>query len=291
MNENNNISDEERPEHRDFFSKVAVPFAKSKEEVWDSLSEKLAEEDCVQPKGKLITMVWTKVAAAVVIVFVTSTSFMRLYTTTIVSENGMHTTHILPDGSIAELNAASEIAYHPYWWKLNRQVSLEGEAFFEVKKGSSFKVSSQFGNTEVLGTSFNIYARNKEYKVFCKTGKVAVSNKSSSVNLIISPGDMAILDNKTSTGVIKGEASANITSWRLNEFNFNQEPLAKVLQELSIQYNVNIELDNNNLNNLVYSGRFKKKESVELTLTLICQTFNLKFIPKGKYRYTISRNK
>jgi len=197
----------------------------------------------------------------------------------------------LPDGSIAELNAASEIAYHPYWWKLNRQVSLEGEAFFEVKKGSSFKVSSKFGNTEVLGTSFNIYARNKEYKVFCQTGKVAVSNKSSSVNLIISPGDMAILDNKTSTGVIRYGASANIIAWRLNEFNFNQEPLAKVLQELSIQYNVNIELDNNNLNNLVYSGRFKKKESVELTLTLICQTFNLKFIPKGKHRYTISRNK
>ena len=203
MNNDNNISNQENPEHIDFFKKIEVPFTKSKEDIWDTLSEKLEKDDFVQPKGKLISMAWYKVAAAVVIILLGSTSFMRIYTTTVFSEKGNHINHTLPDGSLVEINAASQISYHPYWWNIDRAVNLEGEAFFEVKKGSKFNVNSTYGNTEVLGTSFNIYARNHKYKVFCKTGKVSVSNNTSTVKLVITPREMAILDLRHNTGRIE----------------------------------------------------------------------------------------
>jgi ferric-dicitrate binding protein FerR (iron transport regulator) len=166
MNNNKNISDQENAEHIDFFKNVAVPFTKSKADIWETLSDQLETAVSVQPKGKLISMVGYKVAAAAVIIVIGSTSFMRLHTRTVFSEKGNHTNHLLPDGSSVELNAAATISYHPYWWKINRTVSLEGEAFFEVKKGSQFIVESTVGKTEVLGTSFNINTRNKAYKVF-----------------------------------------------------------------------------------------------------------------------------
>ena len=290
MNNNKNISDQENTEHIDFFKKVEVPFTKSKEDIWDALSKKIEKEDSIQPKGKLISMVWYKVAAAAVIILIGSTSFMKLYTTTVFSEQGNHTSHILPDGSSVELNAASTISYQPYWWSINRAVSLEGEAFFEVKKGSKFIVMSTYGNTEVLGTSFNIYARNHEYKAFCKTGKVRVSNNTSTVELVITPSEMAILDLKNNTGRIENGLVENIISWRLNEFCFEATPLAKVIEEIEMQYNVSITLEAGNLDSLLYSGRFTKKVTADVTLELICQSFNLNFTSKEKNNYNISMN-
>ena len=71
------------------------------------------------------------------------------------------------------LNAASRLQYHPYWWRFERQVKLEGEVFL-VKPGTLFKVVSEKGTTEVLGTEFNIYSREKNYSVFCQSGTVKV---------------------------------------------------------------------------------------------------------------------
>jgi len=290
MNNDNNISDQENPEHIDFLKKVELPFTKSKEDLWHELSDKLETINASQPKGKLISMVWYKVAAAVVIIIVGSTSLMKLYTTTVFSEKGNHKIHILPDGSSVELNAESQISYHPYWWGINREVSFDGEAFFEVKKGSKFNVVSTYGNTEVLGTSFNIYARNHEYKVFCKTGKVRVSDNTSTVEFVIKPNEIAILDLKNNTGRIENDLSSNIISWRLNEFSFEAIPLAKVIKEIEMQYNVSITLKVDNLDSLTYSGRFTKKETVDVTLELICQSFNLNFTSKGKNNYNVSMN-
>jgi ferric-dicitrate binding protein FerR (iron transport regulator) len=290
MNDNKNISEEENSEQQEFFKKVEIPFTRSKEEVWDTLSKKIEKEDFVQAQGKLISMVWYQVAAAVVILLVGSTSFMRLYSTVVFADKGKHIHHFLPDGSSVELNAASTISYHPYWWRFKRDVTLDGEAFFEVKKGTQFIVESRFGKTEVLGTSFNINTRNKAYKVFCKTGKVKVSNSSSSVALLITPGKIAVLDLKNNTGKVENRLSDHVISWRLNEFYFDAKPLKEVVEEIEIQYNVSITLADDISEGLIYSGRFTKKGSADVALELLCQTFNLNFTSIEKNSYNLSSN-
>ncbi|MEM9931461.1 MAG: FecR domain-containing protein, partial [Bacteroidota bacterium] len=81
----------------------------------------------------------------------------------------------LPDGSVVYANAVTTLSYSPQEWSSARDVQLKGEAFFEVEKGSNFTVNTPQGTVEVLGTSFNVLAREDIFEVICYTGKVRVT--------------------------------------------------------------------------------------------------------------------
>ena len=100
----------------------------------------------------------------------------------------------LPDGSSIQLNGGSEASYDASSWEDNREISLEGEAFFDVEKGSPFQVVTAQGTVEVLGTTFNVQNRNGEFEVTCYTGKVRVASEGQEVEL--TPGDRAVLQDK-----------------------------------------------------------------------------------------------
>ncbi|TNF27090.1 MAG: iron dicitrate transport regulator FecR, partial [Bacteroidetes bacterium] len=191
MSANQHIKDEHQlPEDWEKIVRNSEPtFAKSKEDVWN---EMMIDIDEKPTEPKVIQLNWFRYAAAAAIVLLLSTTaFLRFYTESVTTPAGLHSSVSLPDGSTVELNAATELSYHPYWWRFNRSVKMEGEAFFEVVKGSSFSVVSENGTTTVLGTSFNINSRENGYTVFCKTGKVSVEHESSKV--VIAPNESAEL--------------------------------------------------------------------------------------------------
>lgn len=100
----------------------------------------------------------------------------------------------LPDGSSVWLNAASTISYEQSFSANERNVHLEGEAYFEVVKDAKrpFHVTSGNVVTTALGTSFNIKAyTDKNVKVSLHTGKVKVHKKDSSEQVILLPGQQA----------------------------------------------------------------------------------------------------
>lgn len=273
--------------HTDFFSKVEVPYQNTKDECWDMLSDKI-DSLPVKSETKLVTMTWGKwVAAALIIVLVGSTFFFRFYQSSISCPKGEQLSHVLPDGSIIELNAASELKYNPYWWKFKREVKFEGEAFFKIQKGERFSIISANGTTEILGTSFNIFSRNNDYKVFCKTGLVKVSSVKTDVELIINPGEMAVINNRLKTSEVKAEEADKVLAWQKAKFNFTEVKLIEVVEEIERQYNVNIALRVNDPDKFVYTGYFAKGVSVESSLTLICKSFNLNFNKDNKGRYII----
>ena len=74
----------------------------------------------------------------------------------------------LPDGSTVMLNAESEVAFNTLSWRIKRSVHLDGEGFFEVKKGRNFKVNTPNGQVQVLGTSFNVWSRKGQFQVDCQ---------------------------------------------------------------------------------------------------------------------------
>ena len=84
------------------------------------------------------------------------------------------TNHTLPDQSNIILNDGSRISYQEGKWTEDRTVRLEGEAFFSVQKGSTFKVVTPNGTVEVLGTQFNVRAWGEKLYVECYEGKVKV---------------------------------------------------------------------------------------------------------------------
>ena len=282
--------DEEK--EKEFFSKVKVGFTKSKEDVWSKMEVKLNNTPEVKPQQlrkqtKVIAVNWKRysIAASIAILF-GLIGFMKFYTVEFNSVNGDTLSLILPDNSEVLLNGESSIQYNPYWWSLNRQLSFEGEAFFEVEKGSEFTVFSKNGTTQVLGTSFNILAEDDIYEVFCKTGKVKVSGGADFK--IIFPGTLAVLSSTGKIEVSEDVKSEEILDWRTNEFIFNTTPLIKVIRELERHYNVTIVASNLNLKEILFSGSLSREASLIEVLESVCFSFNLHLEKSGDNIYTVS---
>jgi transmembrane sensor len=213
---------------------------------------------------------------------------MRFYTNTVECPAGQHLAYVLPDGSSVQLNAESTLKYHPLWWSFSRSLKFEGEAFFEVTKGSKFEVFSDMGTTAVLGTSFNIFSREDEYKVTCFTGKVKVSSPVTSEQVIITPDYKAEISKNGSITVSKEQKPSSDISWINNMFNFNAQPLSIVFKEIERQYNIQIQ--SNIALDYYYTGYFSKDKPVEEVLALVCKPFGLTFVRLSDNSYKIIQN-
>jgi len=269
MKNNKNIEEQEK----ELFSQLKPSYYKSKEDVWASLEKTITDDQTVQ-KTNTIRFVWLKYsAAASILIAIGLGLFARLYTTTVDVPAEQNSQHTLPDGSIVFLNAESSINYHPYWWSFNREVELNGEAFFEVEKGETFSVLSSMGSVEVLGTSFNIYNRDQTYTVYCKTGKVRVQNQQAN-EVILKPGQVTNAESlaRETTEDLNSE---QIMSWRLNKFLYNTTPLTKVLEDFERHYGIKIDVQMNHINELHYTGLFKRDIGAEKALEIVSFSFDL----------------
>ena len=156
---------------------------------------------------------------------------------------GERTEGILPDESTFVLNAESELTYNAKTWASERELSLRGEAFFEVKKGSKFKVETPDGAVEVLGTKFNVRSRANALEVTCQSGKVAVINLQGKVI-----GELLAND------ALRISAGKDVEKWKISPtgkaswvdgiFRFRNVPLKMVLEELERQFEVRIQTGN-----------------------------------------------
>jgi ferric-dicitrate binding protein FerR (iron transport regulator) len=285
------IFDANKEGTKKLFVKIDMPFEKNKDEVWASISKEINDNPQLEIKQRTNYKLVLRIAAVISFILVGSGIFLKTYTKNIKCNYGQHISQVLPDGSVVYLNAGSEIAYQPYWWKFNREVLIEGEGFFEVEKGKEFIVKSNNGITQILGTSFNIYARDKEYNVFCRTGKVKVSGINSNKALIIIPGQMAIFNIKNKQGKITQSSVENVLSWKANKFNFTSMPLLKVFKELERQYDVKIINKLKTQSDYIYSGYFTKKKSIEESLNLICESFDITFVKLDDNKYKVLQSK
>ena len=269
------------------FSNLKPNYSKNKKDVWSEINLAISQNELHDEKETTPTIkLWFKysIAASFLVLFSIGIS-MRLYTTEIYTLTNETTNHILPDGSIIELNAATTISYHPYWWKFNRSVNLEGEAFFKVQKGEEFNVISNNGTTQVLGTSFNIYSRNEKYNVYCKSGKVRVIDNELN-EVILQPGLFAEIE--TNKIQLKNKINPElILAWKSDMFIYKNTPLKNVFKDFETYYGIKIETNLNAISNLSYSGFFKRKTTINQALEIVCYSFDLKFDKINNNHYLV----
>ena len=262
----------------DFFSKGKINWEKSEADVWNTLSTKM-ENVRAGRKVSMFSQVVKYAAAAVLFLLVGLGVVTFLYTKTVTSLPGEHLVAELPDGSTVELNAGSTIKYHPLKWQFERKLVFEGEGFFEVQKGKNFEVESENGITQVLGTSFNIYARNNNYRVTCLTGLVKVISKTEE-SVLLQPNSHVEIE-KGEFILKKNYKTEKVVGWKNNLFYFSGTPLKEVIDEIERQYGVTIqmqpELDNRN-----FAGNFPKKYNVEEVLDFVCKTMKVKFVKQSE---------
>jgi len=272
---------------KEFFSRVQISYKKSKEEIWSELESKLSPETVTKHSWIFRHRVSLAIAASL-FVMLGIIGVMRFYTTTINNPAGNHLLATLPDGSTVELNASSSLSFNPFWWRFARTVHFEGEGFFKVQKGDKFTVVSRLASTQVLGTSFNIYARDGQYQVTCHTGKVKVISKNKDEG-ILSPGYEAKLSLDGKVVIYKSHDMKSSISWIDNKFIFTAVPLKRVFEEIERQYNVKITIPEKL--NYSYTGYFTKDKSVDSVMGLVCKPFGLSFVPKSDGRFVVITNK
>jgi ferric-dicitrate binding protein FerR (iron transport regulator) len=177
----------------------------------------------------------------------------------------------LPDASMVELNAMSTLAFNESNWASNREVTLRGEAFFKVAKGSKFDVKTEDGIISVLGTQFNIKQRENYFEVICYEGKVAVTRDSNTTKLL--PGDsFFILDGKLITTEKENQSAP---SWLQNQTRFKSLPYREVVAEFERQHDVLISLENIDDSQL-FTGSFTHND-IEIALKSITLPLHLTY--------------
>jgi ferric-dicitrate binding protein FerR (iron transport regulator) len=181
------------------------------------------------------------------------------------------TTISLPDTSVVDLNANSTLTFNENHWSENREVNLNGEAFFKVAKGEKFVVITKDGIVTVLGTQFNVKQRQLYFEVTCYEGLVAVTHNNKTVNL--SPGHtFRVIDGKL---LANEKENAAQPSWLRGESSFKNVPLKYVISEFKNQYNLKIDIDNIDVSRQ-FTGSFTHK-NLDLALQSITIPLNLNY--------------
>ncbi|MGK0414832.1 MAG: transmembrane sensor [Polaribacter sp.] len=210
--------------------------------------------------------------AAAIALFFSISTFLDFRDVSFESDFGEMKTIALLDESEVILNAKSTVSYNKKEWKNNRNVRLTGEAFFKVKKGSTFNVITDYGTVSVLGTQFNVNTQKDFFEVICYEGRVKVVHQNNEYILTPSKSVRIVNDIKTEETLA---LSAKKPNWILGESNFRSVPLKIVINALEKQFN--IKINSNSIDeSIVFTGSFNHKD-LSIALAAVFKTVNISY--------------
>ena len=200
----------------------------------------------------------------------------------IVSDCGQRSDVLLPDGSRIRLNSASRVSYSTEYGKTNRDISLEGEAFFEVAKNAElpFVVSTGNISVEALGTKFNVRSyEDGDETVTLVEGKVLTT--AGEAEALLLPHQRVSFDRTTGTlGQPLPTGTSSEVPWLCNEVAFNDDSLTAVAAEMERLYNIRIVFEDEEIRNYRYTGVIPNT-SLKSMLGLITETSPVSWTMEG----------
>lgn len=216
-----------------------------------------------------------RIAAVLVMALGLTYFFYTNHTATQLADAGERTEFVLPDNSVVILNAGSQAEFKPNRWESQRAVELNGEAYFKVAKGKTFDVVTPIGTVTVVGTQFNVKARENRLDVTCFEGKVKVAYQSEVVYLLA--GESIAFENGKS--IVIPPSDIQNPGWLKYQASFTAEKPENVFREIERQYNVAIEV-NATFNGKEFTGTIPTRD-LNTTLDIIESVYQLKSERKG----------
>lgn len=198
------------------------------------------------------TNILLRIAAAILILIIASVTIYfarfrdvgRIQQVSSMQEN---TSVLLSDGTSIVLNKNSILNYTEKLINNKREVSLKGEAFFDVarNKKAPFVVHLKSTNIKVLGTSFNIKEiEHSEVRVYVLSGKVLFSETGNDENRIeLGAGHTGIFNAKTRAFKKENFPSENFMFWKTDVLNFENQPLDTVFKKLEKSFGKTIVVE------------------------------------------------
>jgi len=223
----------------------------------------------------------------------------------IFTANGSRTHLTLPDGTLVWLNAGSRLTYGKNYDSMRREVTLTGEAFFEVAKNNQkpFLIHTDRVDIQVLGTSFNVksYPSDKTTETTLIHGSIEVSIKARPSEKIIlkpnqklvvgnDPGLVQVANQRREVAANKGEPLVSIrqptyeqatgaiieTSWVDNKLTFREESFGDVARQMERWYGITIRFTDPALEEMGFTGSFKE-ETIQQALDALRLTASFSY--------------
>lgn len=190
---------------------------------------------------------------------------------------------LLSDNTKVYLNAGSSLRYPVRFSGDRREVILEGEGYFEVKRDTTkpFVVKTGSVDVQVLGTSFNVnaYPEEENVETTLVEGKVRVDGKNE--QRILEPGTQLVYDKRRENMVVRKVDTEEYISWKDGYYYFKRETLGRIMDRLSRWYNLNVFYQNEELKSIEFGGRLKRYEDITYLLERMEETQDIEFIIKG----------
>ncbi|MDQ8006217.1 MAG: DUF4974 domain-containing protein [Pedobacter sp.] len=210
---------------------------------------------------------------------------------TLSTANGQTYQVLLPDGSRVWLNAASSLQYATDFASKNlREVTLEGEAYFEVKKDDlhPFRVRTKAQTVEVLGTHFNIsnYPDESTVGTTLVEGSVKVKSEASGFEEILQPNQQAIVNARgIRVTTVKTE---EVIDWKDGKFVFSNESIESLMRKIARWYNVEVVYEGE-ITKERFGGQVSRSQPISKILEALQLTGFVEFKAEGR-RITVLSN-
>jgi len=192
---------------------------------------------------------------------------------TIISSTDDRITNVrLPDGSLVYLNTDTKIDFAKKFNSKTREISLDGEAYFEIApdKNKPFLIFANNACIKIVGTSFNVDARgpDQQVEVYVSTGIVELSEAKNRDNgIILNAGYLGTL-NRNELKTIKAE-NENSIAWKTRNMNFNDTRLSEVVEVLNDVYKVSILFREPDMDTTRITGVYQD-DPLDEVLNIIC---------------------
>jgi transmembrane sensor len=256
-----------------------------------------------RPKKSRLWLHSIAAAAITLIVLSASFYFFRIYTpgntasarlSELKTKNGSIAKIRLADGTLVTLNALSTLTYPKSFNGKTREVSLSGEAFFDVAKDHShpFIVHTNQSDIQVLGTAFDIksYKNDPQFEATLFRGSIQATLKDNpAIKIILKPTDKLLIQHTayslTKETYFDNSNRLNIeTAWMNNKLVFKNEPFVQLANSLERKYGNNIFFKNEALKSVKFTGEFEKEDINQILLSLqIVTRFNYKISGNNIY--------
>ncbi len=282
-----------------YLSSLSVPAGKDKDAAWKDIrlaidernKEKITGKQRSQEYRMIRSRVFIRYAAIaasfLVVAFLAVTIARFAGEKTVEAARGEILAISLPDRTEVTLNSESSISYSRMGWKNRRSVSLSGEAYFNVVEGPGFSVVFQSGSVTVVGTSFNLYTRDSDFEVYCRSGSILLESEVTHLSERLESGE-GLRRETTEEGyrVTRFEMpDEKEIAWIKGEFYYENVPLANVLSEIERQFNITINAPGVDLSRR-YSGIFRRG-NLEEALDMVCIPMNLDYSRTGEREITV----
>lgn len=276
--------------HQVYFDQLKQVWEKSREaaavsivnedEAWNRFRARIQVGTAAPASVHRMRPHWLQVAAAVIILTLLGVAGYWMFNgpqparEMVVQATQQVVNDTLPDGSIVTLNKRSSVTYPAKFLSDQRNISLQGEAFFRVtpNERKPFVVSINDVSITVLGTAFNVKSVNGTTEVIVESGRVRVTRGDKTVEL---GANERIITGEAENTLQKETSKDRLYNYyRTREFVCDDTPLWKLVQVLNEAYGANIVIGNPAIRDMKLNASFYN-ESLDQVLEVISLTFNI----------------